>query len=97
MSGTAFTDLTQVVIQQQMGNQILAAIQQQLVAGVAVTAAPPSYTVAALPATAATGQFAWASNGRKIGEGSGSGTGVPVYFNGATSQWFTFQDVVVLA
>jgi hypothetical protein len=38
----------------------------------------PSYTVAGLP-MGAIGQLAYASNGRKNGEGSGSGTGVLVF------------------
>jgi len=37
-----------------------------------------SYTVASLPA-ALNGSTAFASNGRKVGEGPGAGTGVPVY------------------
>lgn len=43
-------------------------------------ATPAQYTVAALPA-GAEGQIAYATNGRKVGEGAGSGTGVPVYFS----------------
>lgn len=41
------------------------------------------YTVANLPkATASTeGQLAYATNGRKVGEGVGAGTGVPIYFS----------------
>ena len=43
-----------------------------------------AFTVAALPAAVNNGQTAYASNGRKVGEGSGAGTGVPVYYsNGA--------------
>jgi hypothetical protein len=38
------------------------------------------YTVANLP-VGAEGQTAYATNGRKVGEGAGSGTGVPVYFS----------------
>lgn len=45
------------------------------------------YTVANLP-LGYEGRMAFASNGRKNGEGGGAGTGVPVYFsNGA---WRTF-------
>ena len=39
-------------------------------------------TVAKLPATATPGDFAFASNGRKTGEGAGAGTGVFVFFDG---------------
>jgi hypothetical protein len=41
----------------------------------------PVYTVAALP-TGAAGLTAYASNGRKNGEGGGSGTGVMVFHDG---------------
>jgi hypothetical protein len=40
------------------------------------------YTVALLPA-GTEGMRAYASNGRKVGEGAGLGTGVPVYFSNA--------------
>ena len=42
------------------------------------------YTYANLPATTAyTGSMVYCSNGRKVGEGGGAGTGVPVYFANA--------------
>jgi hypothetical protein len=41
---------------------------------------PGKFTVAGLP-TGAEGQIAYATNGRKVGEGGGAGTGVPVYFS----------------
>jgi hypothetical protein len=51
---------------------------------VAVTA------VAMLPTSAAEGDWAYALNGRKIGEGSGSGTGLPVWWsNGA---WYAVDS-----
>lgn len=55
-----------------------------------------TFTVAALPANPSVGSFAYASNGRKVGETAGSGTGVPVYYsNGA---WRVFAtDVAVQA
>lgn len=44
----------------------------------------PSYTVAGLPAASvAAGLLAYASNGRKAGEGAGAGTGVLVFRDGA--------------
>lgn len=49
---------------------------------------PKSYTVATLPAVAS--GIAFASDGRKSGEGGGAGTGVPVYFNATV--WRTFYD-----
>lgn len=45
----------------------------------------PSYTVSGLPSSPSTGQIAYASNGRKNGEGGGSGTGVLVFYDG--SNW----------
>lgn len=45
-----------------------------------------SYTVATLPSSPADGQIAFASNGRKSGEGAGTGTGVFVYSDGGT--WY---------
>lgn len=40
---------------------------------------------------------AWATNGRKVAEGPGVGTGVPVYWNQPSAAWLTYQDVAVLA
>lgn len=55
----------------------------------------PTYVVASLP-VGANGQIVYASNGRKVGEGAGSGTGVIVYFS--NSSWRTFSgDGVVTA
>lgn len=69
-----------------------------VVLSVSPTVTTPKWTafvVASLP-TGAEGQYAYASNGRKVGEGSGSGTGVPVYFS--NSQWRVFStDAQVLA
>jgi hypothetical protein len=54
-----------------------------------------TFTVAGLPA-GTEGQTAHASNGRKIGEGAGAGTGVPVYFSAAA--WRVMStDAPVLA
>ena len=41
-----------------------------------------NYTVAALPSGPGAGAKAFASNGRKPGEGAGAGTGVEVYHDG---------------
>ena len=55
-----------------------------------------SFTVATLPNNPIVSQTAYATNGRKVGEGAGSGTGVPVYFsNGAWRVYST--DAVVAA
>ena len=55
------------------------------------------FTVANLPTPSATraGWIAFATDGRKSGEGAGNGTGVPVYCgdNGAgTYLWLTYYD-----
>ncbi|MDH0871790.1 hypothetical protein [Agrobacterium pusense] len=55
-----------------------------------------SYTVAALPTTGiSAGATAYASNGRKVSEGAGAGTGVMVYYS--TGQWRRFSDDSVVA
>jgi len=48
------------------------------------------FTVASLPATPNTSEIAFATDGRKIGEGAGSGTGVLVYFDG--TDWKRSSD-----
>ena len=40
-----------------------------------------TFTVSNLPIAPITGSNAYASNARKIGEGAGAGTGVPVYYH----------------
>jgi hypothetical protein len=55
-----------------------------------------AYTVAALPTAKGLveSQTAFATNGRKVGEGAGAGTGVPVYWsNGAWRVYSTDQPV----
>jgi hypothetical protein len=58
-----------------------------------------SYTVAGLPSaggtTAPAGTVAYASNGRKSGEGVGAGTGIPVWSDG--TNWRTYYDNTVVA
>jgi hypothetical protein len=54
-----------------------------------------AFTVAGLPA-GLEGQYAYATDGRKVGEGVGAGTGVPIYFS--NTLWRVFStDTVVLA
>lgn len=56
----------------------------------------PSYTVATLPSSGiSAGATAYASNGRKISEGAGAGTGVMVYFS--SGQWRRFSDDTVVS
>lgn len=51
------------------------------------------YTVADLP-TGTSGAQAYATNGLKVGESTGNGTGVPVYYsNGAWRVWSTDAPV----
>jgi hypothetical protein len=56
----------------------------------------PAYTVAALPTPPATPAgyrgLAFATNGCKVTELPGAGTGVLVYYNSSTSQWFRTAD-----
>jgi hypothetical protein len=51
------------------------------------------FTVAGLP-TGAEGQIAYATNGRKVGEGGGSGTGVPVYFSNGSWRVYSTDAAV---
>lgn len=56
----------------------------------------PSFTVSSLPGSATEGSIAYATDGRKVGEGAGTGTGVPVYFS--NSLWLVYSgDTQVLA
>jgi hypothetical protein len=53
-----------------------------------------NFTVVNLPPSPSAGQTAYATNGRKIGEGAGGGTGVPVYYsNGAWRVYSTDAPV----
>jgi hypothetical protein len=54
-----------------------------------------SFTVATLPTAGTAGRIAYASNGRKSGEGAGAGTGVPVWDDG--SNWKAFYDNTTVA
>jgi hypothetical protein len=53
-----------------------------------------AYTVGTLPA-GAEGDIAYATNGRKAGEGPGAGTGVPVYFSNGV--WRAFSSDAAVA
>lgn len=91
------TDLTSLILTLQDQNRILNATLSQFMSGVPLNPVPSIYTVAGLPATAANGQWAYASNGRKPGEGAGLGTGVPVFFNAPTVTWFSYCSGAVVA
>lgn len=90
------SDNTQLVSTGQQRNNILTQIYNLLRAGLLVSPVPATYAVAALPATAANGQWAFATNGRKPGEGVGAGTGVPVFFNTPTGTWFSYCSGAVV-
>ena len=91
-----FVDLSSLVTTGQQTNQLLTAILAALRAGVVVDPIPAVYTVAGLPATAANGQWAFASDARKPGQGAGTGTGVPVFWNSATGTWFSYCSGAVV-
>lgn len=55
----------------------------------------PQFVVASLPGTTTEGQLAYATNGRKVGEGAGSGTGVPVYWS--TGSWRVYSTDAAVA
>ncbi len=57
----------------------------------------PSYTIATLPNATGVGDatMAFATNGRKVGQGVGAGTGIPVYADGGV--WYRFGDDTVAA
>jgi hypothetical protein len=61
----------------------------------AIAGGLPVYTVANLPASPPVGSVAYASNGRKVGEGAGLGTGVPGYFSAGA--WKRYSDDTTVA
>jgi hypothetical protein len=70
-------------------DQILSSIKNMV-------ASSGTYTVANLPTNPAptAGTFAYASNGRKVGELSGAGTGVPVYYSNGVWRVFSTDAAV---
>lgn len=93
MSGS--TDTTSIVLTLQESNRALYALVAALQSGVAFNQTLTSYAVASLPTTAAIGQLAYAANGRKSGQGAGTGTGVPVVFD-LSNQWFALWSSAVV-
>lgn len=89
-------DLTSLVNTAQQTNVILSAILTALKNGLIISPNLPTFTVASLPSTATNGEIAFASNGRKSGEGGGAGTGIVVFWNGASSQWFGIKSEVLV-
>ena len=51
----------------------------------------PSYTVSELPSITKN-MVAFATDGRKQGDSSGNGTGVPVWFDEDSQTWVTFYN-----
>lgn len=58
----------------------------------------PRYAFANLPTApdAFDGLVAFCTNGRKVGEGGGAGTGVPVYYDGASWRVFSTDAAVAV-
>lgn len=61
-----------------------------------VTGAVSGRTVAQLPTPGQAGRLRFASDGRKVGEGPGAGTGVVVYDDGGVSWRRLSDDTAVL-
>lgn len=61
-----------------------------------LTNAVPAVTVADLPTVGQVGRLRFATDGRKMGEGPGAGTGVPVYDDGGASWRRLSDDTAVL-
>lgn len=55
----------------------------------------PRFTVAGLPAASSAGRVAFATDGRKVGEGVGAGTGTLVYDDGVA--WRRTADDTTVA
>jgi hypothetical protein len=54
-----------------------------------------TYTVSTLPSSPSAGSIAYATDGRKVGEGAGAGTGVPCYYS--NGNWRRYSDDTVVA
>ena|SRR5579859_551609 len=89
-------NLQQLITEFQTSNRLMMNLISVLTGGVAIQNKAPVLTVATLPVARAAGQFIWASNARKAGEGAGVGTGLMVYWNPSTSSLFTFSGNVVV-
>ena len=70
----------------------------QAVRAVAGPIGMPSFTLAGAPATALQdGDLIWISDGRKTGEGVGSGTGVVAYWDSTSAAWLRLSDDTAVA
>ena len=52
----------------------------------------PKYLVAELPSQQNNGAIAFATDGRRSGEGAASGTGIPTWYDATNERWATFYD-----
>ena len=69
----------------------------QAVQGSMVAFNLPIFAFADLPTAAADGAVCFVSNGRKVGEGAGAGTGVPAYWDVDTTSWLVFSTDAAVA
>jgi hypothetical protein len=86
----------EILYAQQSGSDVQVTANQ--ISTFVYNGAPPSRTIAQLAALNSfpNGTIAYASNGRKIGEGAGLGTGILVYYS--ANSWRTLSsDQVALA
>lgn len=92
------------LVWQELKSQLNALTQQvenvQRVERALIADSIPAYTLASAPGNAAGGlgnlstyaTLAWISNGRKSGEGAGTGTGVLAVFQSSSNQWLRLAD-----
>lgn len=76
-------------IKQEMGELTRLTERAETAGGVA------SSTLADAPLAAdqsGPGDMLWITDGRKLGEGAGAGTGVIAYYNPGTDEWFRLSD-----
>ena len=92
--------IKQVIVPQQHGNERVWKVQvcneiNKLWDALNNGNVAPSYTVANLPASPDGNYIAYASNGRKAGEGVGAGTGVLCFHDG--SNWIAADTGATVA
>lgn len=71
------------------------ALQENKIAEIAF--APPSAAFVDLPASPSGIAWYYVTNGRKIGEGASSGTGVMAWYDDGEDTWYSFMDGTELA
>lgn len=98
LANNAYLRADSIFLQSQSGGAGAVTIAGTLSAGAITSSAtikPNSYTVATLPAAGTAGRMAYASDGRKNGEGAGLGTGVQVFDDG--SNWIAVDTGATVA